>query len=382
MVRIMIIVTLLSLVGVGCKDGVVTPNGKSEQQQVFQELWDIYDRHYPLMHRKNIDWQQVYDTYSVQVTATTTDNQLLGIFQTLMNDVVKDGHCDITYQNNSSAGYQPSENQLVAQMIDQNTPSKVTIEPTSANNYYLSYGTLTSNPNIGYIQSKVFEPQTMNEQAEFNAFKSIVDQALNALQNKAGIIIDVRTNGGGQGPFAYYLAGRFFATSTPMTIVRQRIKERTGSTTAALGNWLAQNFMGYADSRVEGGYAAGAWVDDFTIQASGTFQYTNKVAVLTANGTASAAEYFTTAMKTQNHVKTIGDKTFGIFAGSDIFTLNSGNGKWRTRVSMQDVEMLYNSTFQSFEGEGIAPDQLILPTAADISAGNDVHLTAAESYLN
>ncbi len=34
----------------------------TEQQKVFKEFWDIYDRHYPLMHRKSINWQTVYDT--------------------------------------------------------------------------------------------------------------------------------------------------------------------------------------------------------------------------------------------------------------------------------------------------------------------------------
>jgi C-terminal processing protease CtpA/Prc len=126
---------------------------------------------------------------------------------------------------------------------------------------------------------------------------------------------------------------------------------------------------------------AGVFPEDNTITASGTFQFTNKVPVLTSRGTASAAEYFTGAMKIQNHVRTIGDTTFGIFAGSDIFTLTNGNGKWRTRVSTHDVEIMYNGNFQSFEGIGITPDESSIPKAAQITAGEDIHKTAAVNYI-
>lgn len=86
-------------------------------------------------------------------------------------------------------------------------------------------------------------------------------------------------------------------------------------------------------------------------------------------------------MKTQDHVKTIGETTFGIFAGSDVFTLKSGNGKWKTRVSIQDVEIRYNGSFQSFEGIGIAPDEILIPTSAEVSSGKDTHIEAAITYL-
>jgi len=356
------------------------PEVTTEQQKVFQEFWDIYDRHYPLMHRKSINWQTAYDTYYSQITSTTTDTQLLGIFNTIMNDVIKDGHADVVYNNNQEAIYEPPFNEVIEEMVEDNTPSKVTIEASSANNPYISYGTLISNSNIGYINSKNFEPENENDN-EFNNFKAIVDEALIALQGKTGVIVDVRTNGGGQGPFAYYLAGRFYTNSTSMELIRQRIKTTTGSTISSLGNWATQEFEGYPDARAEGGYIAGVFPEDNTISSSGSFQFTNKMAILTANGTASAAEYFTAAMKTQSHVKSIGDKTFGIYAGSDILTLTNGAGKWKTRVSTHDVEIKYNGNFQSFEGIGITPDEQILPTESQVSASDDVHLTAAINYI-
>lgn len=362
------------------KDDDNTNVGSTNPQEIFQEFWDIYDRHYPLMHRKGIDWQTVYDTYYPQITMTTTDTQLFDFFNTIITTVIKDGHTDVIYNNSQEAVYEPEFNQNVVNMIENNTTSKVNIVASSVNNPYLSYGTLTNNSDIGYINSKNFEPVNENE-SEFNNFKAIVDEALVALQNKTGIIIDVRTNGGGQGPFAYYLAGRFFSNNTPIELIRQRIKTSTGSTVSSLGNWATEEFEGYPDSRVEGGYVAGVFPEDNTISVSGAFQFTHKVAVLTSRNTASAAEYFTAAMKTQSHVSTFGEITFGIFAGSDIFTLNNGNRKWKTRVSTHDIEINYNGSFQSFEGIGIMPDEEILPTSTQVFNGEDLHIEAAINYI-
>ncbi len=378
---------LLSLIilGVSCKkdDDSPTPSKTTgvEQQLVFKEFWDIYDRHYPLFFRKGVDWQSVYDTYNPQITASTTDQQLFQIFNTIMSTVIRDGHTEVTYSENRQTLFEPEFSQEVIDMVENNTASKVDIVASSAQNSYISYGTLKSNPNIGYINSKNFEPVNESD-SEFNQYRAIVDEALTALQAKDGIIIDVRTNGGGQGPFAFYLAGRFLSTPSPIELVRQRIKSTTGSSESSLANWATQEFIGFPDSRVEGGYVAGVFPEDNTIEASGDFQFTKKVAVLTAKSTASAAEYFTAAMKTQSHVKTIGETTFGIFAGSDIFTLTNGKGKWKTRVSTHDVEMNYNGAFQSFEGIGIQPDEVLLPTASQVSSGADIHLEAAIDYIN
>ncbi len=382
-VNAIIIVTLLIFTSCSKDDSPTTSTttvSTTEQQKVFQEFWDIYDRHYPLMHRKNIDWQTVYDTYYPQINSMTTDTQLFNHFNSIMTTIIKDGHADVVYNNAQEAIYEPDFNEEIETMLMDNTPTKVNIVASSANNPYLSYGTLVANTDIGYINSKNFEPVNDNE-SEFNNFKSIVDEALTALQGKSGIIMDVRTNGGGQGPYAYYLAGRFFSNGTPIELIRQRIKTTTGSTTSALGEWATTEFEGYPDARVEGGYVAGVFPEDNEISSSGTFQYTAKVALLTSNSTASAAEYFTAAMKTQSHVRSIGDKTFGIFAGSDIFTLTNGGGKWKTRVSTHDVEITYDGSFQSFEGIGILPDDHVLPTTAQVSGGEDVHIDMATNYI-
>ena len=370
----------------------VTPNkppvasdNQYSAQTVFDEFWNIFDKYYPLMARKNINWQQVYDNESLKLNATTTREQLAQVIGNIVANTIKDGHTHAQYKQREFAfePEQTSEQQRLDQMLA-NTDALINFDQASVNNNYISFGTLKSDSSIGYIKSKVFEP-SRDSDAEFNNFKQVVDRALQTLVNSKGIIVDIRTNGGGQGHFAYYLAGRF-ATDAPKDVVRMRYKASTGSTESALSGWVGTqigNFDGYNDNRAfesEGNVAA-TYDELNRFNASGDFQYAKKVALLTAKGSASAAEFFTVAMKSQNQVRSFGDTTFGIFAGSDFLRFNSDKD-WIVRVSTQDVEVNYAGKFQSFEGTGIKPDEVLYPTAQQITAGEDIHIQAAVNYIN
>lgn len=381
---------VLSISGCDSNSGSTATNGTGSGQtstvtefsaiQTFDEFWQLFDRHYPLMHRKDIDWEVVYQDYQQQITSATTHQELATMFGEIVQNTIKDGHTSAQYKQQEFA-YEPAmtEQQQNTIAMLANTDGLINYESTSVSNPYISYGRLKSDSNIGYIKSKVFEPSTENE-SEFTLFKQIVDSALLELQDTQGIIIDIRTNGGGSGELAYYFAGRF-ATNAPVEVVRMRYKTTTGSTVSALSDWVTDEFAGYADNRAEGGFIAPT--DTFLNQfnASGDFQYANKVALLTSKESASAAEFFTVVLKTQSQVQSFGDNTFGIFAGSEMVRLNSDKD-WTIRISVHDVEVKYNEVFQSFEGIGIPVDNPIYPTQAQISAGQDMHIEAAIDYIN
>lgn len=351
-----------------------------EAQKVFQEFWDIFDRYYPLMHRKNIDWQKVHDAHFTNINSATTNAELVKIVDDIMQNQLKDGHTFASF-GQQRIGYEPkfTDSQQRLQKMLANTSKLVNLLDNSGQNTYIRYGTLKSDSDIGYIEAVTFEPANDND-AEFEVIKSEVDKALLALENSKGMIIDVRANGGGQVPAAYYLAGRF-ATNSPQELVRERYKVTTGSTEASLSGWVTQDFDGFTDSRAEGGTIASSETQSNHFQATGDSQYANKVAVLTSKMSASATEYFTAAMKSQAHVRTIGDTTFGIFAGSELLTLNA-NKDWKVNLSVHDVEIKYKGEFTSFEGIGISPDETLYPTVQQVSAGEDVHIAAAIKYIN
>ncbi len=256
------------------------------------EFWEIYNRHYPLMHRKNINWQSVFDANFPMITSTTTDVQLFTILQGIMTQTIRDGHTDLTF-NSQSASYTPDSNSEITTTVQTITDTKVDYLGGSSSNDYISYGTLRSDATIGYIKSKTFEPVNTGS-GEFAVYQAVVDAALTALRDKRGIIIDVRTNGGGQLMYATYLAGRFFSNDN-ITLQRKRYKTTTGDTEASLSGWVltaADDFSGYPDSRAaEGGMVGATFSDENRVAKSGTFQFTNKVAVLTSRGTASSGEF-------------------------------------------------------------------------------------------
>lgn len=356
----------------------VSEKNMTQQQNVFKEFWTLYDRYYPLFNRKDIDWKSVYDKYSSLITKDTTDDMLFEYFKEIMASI-NDGHSHLMYNQEKEAGAVESEEGKLLEPLLENTKKQIDFEAESVENPYLSYGTVKGHPAIGFILSKRFEPMKDNER-EFKNFKKIVDLALDTVKDKSYVIIDVRTNGGGQGSYAFYLAGRFFEKS-PIEFMRKRVKIAPGNDPSAFGDWLTQEIRGNSDSRVQGGYIGGADSEFSTITSSGDYQYSGEVIVLTSSGTASAAEYFTLAMKTQPKVTTLGTGTCGIFAGSDLVTLKNGNGKWVTNISVQDVEFKVNGKYQSFEGIGIAPDIPFEILDSEVKSGKDNQLEKAVEYL-
>lgn len=386
-IGIIIALTLL-LTMTACQDnkntatagGTTTLSGEgtlTEQQKVFEEFWALYDRHYPLFNRKGIDWQGVYTKYFPQITKETTDEQLFDIFRDIMA-TIDDGHSHLTWAG-EFAGAKDYTDPGIRKMLEDNRSSQVTLVPATKDNPYISYGTLANHENIGYIHAKNFEPVT-DDDKEYKAFQKITDEALNFLKDKEAIVMDVRDNGGGQGFNAGYLAGRF--VSQPSDLMRTRVKTAPGSDASAFGPWLTDEYRGVKDSRAEGGFIGHTEPKEFSrLESTGDFQYTKPVVVLTSRATASAAEYFTLMMRSQEHVVSVGNTTMGIFAGSEHVTLKNGGGKWVTRLSVHDIEFMDKGTYKSFEGIGVPPNHLILPTPEEIEAGKDVHIDKAIEHI-
>lgn len=376
-VKKVIIITILAFSFMAGKNVKET---ETRQQKVFNEFWNICDRYYPLMYRKGIDWNKVYNDYNKKITEETTNEELLDLLGDIMKNVLKDGHSYIEYDTEDRA-FEVIPNPKVSEMIQNNTESYINYNSTG--NKYLDYGVLKENKKIGFINSKIFEPEE-ETQEELERFEGRVDEALEALKDKEAIIIDVRENRGGQAMYAQYLAGRFFKTEESR-LLRRRFKIKKGSDLTSLSDFIEEEeeyFDGYKDKRSEYGKVVELTGEGAIVRNSGDFQFQNKVAVLTSRNTASSGEIFTAAMKTQKHVKTIGNKTFGIFSGSEVFTLKSGRGKWKLKISIDDVEVYYNDKFQSFEGIGITPDKVIIPNEAAITNGKDVHIEEAIHYFN
>jgi len=172
-----------------------------------------------------------------------------------------------------------------------------------------------------------------------------VDRALDSLRESAGIIIDVRGNGGGDDGLAAQVAGRFITRKTVWTLGRQR-------------------FFPF-------------WSPTFTrtVQPRGPWTYTGPLVLLIDGGVFSSCEYFVGGFACCGRAVTIGTPTGGGSGNPTRITLPGGAS---FRVSRWK-EYFADGTL--IEGNGTRPAILVRPLLADIVAGRDPVLERGVQWL-
>ena len=155
---------------------------------------------------------------------------------------------------------------------------------------YLYIGAMT-----GYAEEYEDLSDTDYAQQSLNELDQALDLALSDLAQTQGLIIDVRTNGGGHDFISLAIASRFVETADTHVYSKQ----------ARLGN-----------GRTE--------LIDVSISPIGKVQYLSPIALLTSANTVSGAEVFTLAMKQLPNVTIIGESTQGAFSDVLNFTLPNG----------------------------------------------------------
>jgi C-terminal processing protease CtpA/Prc len=166
---------------------------------------------------------------------------------------------------------------------------------------------------IGYIRYNSFSE---------SLYPQDLDYVLNKMKNCNGLILDLRSNGGGSSSNVFSLAGRFADS--------KRLAYRSYNK-----NGVAYNDFSEAK--------------DLYVTPQGNYQFTNRIALLTNRGCYSATSFFTLAMKVFPYVKIIGDTT-----GGGLGVPNGGqlpNG-WTYRFSVTKTITPDGKNFEN----GIPPD--------------------------
>jgi carboxyl-terminal processing protease len=166
-------------------------------------------------------------------------------------------------------------------------------------------------------------------------------KALAALADAPGLVIDLRGNGGGEARMVQEIAGNFFERET---------------------------------------YCGGFRARDGAVQRYNTLPapdpYRGAVVILVDEESASASEGFTAFMQESGRARVVGRQT----AGS---TLNRGGRrefKGGGRLFFSTRSYLTPSG-RELEGTGVLPDVAVPLTLADLRAGRDAALEAAQSLL-
>ena len=195
---------------------------------------------------------------------------------------------------------------------------------------------------------------TSNYTGWFDQFPANFDESvvmatyLGQLAGTRALVIDLRSNGGGDDLNGEAIASRF----TDASRLYRRIRFRNGP--------------GHGDF--------GPFVDSF-ISPAGAESFLGPIAILTNRGTISSAESLVLAFAVLPNARSFGDFTGGGSANPEQKTLANG---WRYTVSRW-IE--YRPDGSTFEGVGIEPDVRTDISATDSAALRDTILDVAISDL-
>ena len=302
----------------------------------FEALWRIIDEHYCFFDYKQqaygLDWQQAYNIYKVRSRGNLNSYQLFEVLTDMLSQL-RDGHVNL-YATFDNGRYWKWHEDYPTNFSD-------TLQRRYlGTDYHIAAGMAYRilDDNIGYLYVGSFA-NSIGESA--------LDEIITHFAFCNGLIVDIRSNGGGSLTSAETLAARFCQGKT----LTGYIQHKTGK--------------GHNDfSEMEPQY----------MEPSARLRWHKPVAVLTNRGVYSAANDFVKCMKCFPQVSTVGDQTGG---GSGLpFTSTLPNG-WTVRFSACPS---YDRNRQQIEF-GIAPDHLVNQSEEDFRQGKDTIIEFARKLL-
>ena len=316
----------------GCADLLLSPEPEDSPPEVAHALWTEVDQYYSYFDVNGVDWDSIGSEYLPRVTPSTPNNELFNVLSVMLSKL-SDGHATLDSPSRhyeSDGWYSDYPRNYEPAFVG----TYLTQPRGSAAGGAVIWGRLGAG--LGYLRISTFRQSGIGEG---------VDAALASLgASMRGLVLDVRSNGGGSDRESEAAAGRFTAERVMYRIVRYK----SGPAHDAFG------------PKEEG------W-----LEPAGSQRYLGPVAVLTNRGVYSAAEDFLLAMRVLPRVTTVGDTTGG--GSGNPMPRELPNG-WVVHVPRWRI-WAADGTF--FEGVGLAPDSTVQMTDADRMKGRDTILERA-----
>lgn len=317
LVILVLLVPLVSCVDTEERDD--TPSGN------FEALWQILDERYCFFDYKQkeygLDWNEVYNKYKVRVNDNMNTTQLFEVLCDMLAEL-RDGHVNLSSSMDYGRYWKWQEDYP-------NNFSDTLSRRYLGTDYKIASGLRyrVLDDNIGYIRCASFESPI----GEGN-----LDEVLSYLLLCRGLIIDIRSNGGGDLTTAERLAGRF-------------VHEKT--------------LVGYMQHKTGTGHNDFSELKEMYLEPSSNVRWYKKVCVLTNRSVYSAANAFAVWMHELPNVMLVGDHTGG---GSGMPMSNSLPNGWSVRFSACPM---YDGKKQQTEF-GIDPDVKV-SLNYDLTYGSD-----------
>ncbi len=325
------LLVIASIILMGCSNKVDFENNP---QGNFSALWTILDENYCFFEYKNIDWDSVYRAYKPRVKNDMSSDAFFDEMADMLS-TLKDGHVNLIAPHDIGRYWNWSED------FPANYNATIIKDNYLGKKYSIVGGIrykILPADSVGYIRYDSFSSNISN---------SGLTEIIKRLSACAGIIIDIRSNGGGSLSNVDILASRFFEEKTLVGYITHK--------TGKEHNYFSDFYPKYIES-----YSG--------------IRFQKKVVVLTNRGCYSAANDFVNTMKYAPNTIIVGDRTGG---GSGLpFSSELPNG-WSVRFSASPI---YNVEKEHIEF-GIEPDVKVEMNNQDMFNGIDTIIEAARQII-
>ena len=308
----------------------------------YDVLWTTFAENYPFFHLHGIDWDAVDRRFRPLVTPQTTPDELFSLFRQML-EPLRDSHVVLdVFPPGTGRGRDWLETPLQEVWLHKTDPEPFEDADFDRANHVIEsryldgkvqsfcsrqirFG-LMRGAQVAYLGVLSFHQYTADDDlpAALACIKAAAD-AIFAQPAPKGLIIDVRSNGGGEDALVLELASRF-TDRRYLAFSKQ----------ARLTSEKAVRFTSRQGIFVE--------------QSPGP-KYLGEAVLLTGRHSASAAETFTMAlMGRRPGIRRIGESTQGVF--SDVLDRRLPNG-WRIVLPN---EIYVTEDGKSFDVTGVPPD--------------------------
>jgi C-terminal processing protease CtpA/Prc len=181
----------------------------------------------------------------------------------------------------------------------------------------------------------------------FEIEKEKADELMDKARKHSALVIDLRGNGGGYQNTLLELIGNFFDHDVKVGDVKMRKETKP------------------LMAKTRGGDGV----------------YRGKLVVLVDSESGSAAEMFARVVQLEKRGAILGDRTSGAVMGARFYEHRVGMKEfvlYGVSITMQDLVM---TDGKSLEHTGVIPDEISLPTGADLASGRDPVLARAAALL-
>ncbi len=281
----------------------------SNPNENFEYLWNECNEKYSYFSLKEVDWSKVKNEYSNKVYVGMSDDSLFNVLGGMLKEL-KDDHVNLVSNFSTSfygVEYRGQDNFNWRVLVDNYLTTDFQISGPFTHNFI-------ANNEVGYIRLSSFANSIDSENLNF---------MLDRYKNTKGLILDLRSNGGGAIANVFTLLSRFVESET--IVFYSKIKSGPGH----------EEFTDPSAAKVH---------------PSSNIRYTSDIVVLTDRGTYSSGSLMALATKALPNVTLIGDTTGGGLGMPNGGQLPNG---WRYRFSI--TQTLTTDKRPDFEN-GVPPD--------------------------